>query len=51
MLGTTITEMVARGEKGFRYKNYRLRPECEYLLSMPLAGIGELYYSRTTKTN
>ena len=51
MLGTTKTEMVVRGEKGFRYRNYRLRPECEYLLSIPLAGNGEPYYSRTTKKN
>ena len=51
MLGTTKTEMVVKGEKGFRYRNYRLRPECEYLLSIPLAGNGEPYYSRTTKKN
>ncbi len=51
MLGTTKTEMVVRGEKGYRFKNYMLRPECEYLLSMPLAGNGEPYYSRTTKKN
>ena len=51
MLGSTKTEMVTRGDEGYKYKKYRLRPECEYLLKEPLAGNGDPYFSKTTKKN